>query len=87
MEWHWPHPVFGTAHIIVSYLRWFLYIFFLLFVKVDLTINHKQNSILPNMIFSSVIYTVNKRGKGMTFNSLLQVRHFNPRIDVNNKSF
>lgn len=39
------------------------------------------------MIFSSVIYTVNKRGKGMTFNSLLQVRHFNPRIDVNNKSF
>lgn len=67
---------------------------FLLIVTIDLPLTHKPNYLNYCSIIDVIkhdlrphIYTVAKRGKGMTFNILLQVRHLNLHIIINNGSF
>lgn len=66
---------------------------FLLIVTIDLPLTHKPNYLNYCSIIDDIkhdlkphTYMVTKRGKG-TFNGLLQVRHFNPHININIGSF
>lgn len=56
------------------------------FVDLDLSLLSSQNRLIWAVFKTAHLHSC-KRVKGTTFKILLQVRHFNPHININNRGF